>query len=218
MRIEVPVLCGARVRLEPLSAAHAPDLAVAAEADRGTYDYTWVPRGWEIDAYVRSHLARADAGQMVPFAQVRVAGGRAVGVTAYWNPRPWPGRDAPSALEIGFTWLAGPAQRTGINAESKLLLLRYAFETLGVARVDLKTDARNTRSRRAIEALGARFEGVLRNWSQSWAPGEDGRLRDSAMYSVIASEWPACERRLMARLDTHANAPTSNFERRTSNE
>jgi RimJ/RimL family protein N-acetyltransferase len=201
MRIEVPVLSGSRVRLEPLAMGHAGDLAAAAEADRRTYDFTWVPRGPEIPSYIESHLARAAAGQMVPFAQVRVADGRAVGVTAYWNPRPWPGRDTPSALEIGFTWLAGPAQRTGLNAESKLLLLRYAFETVGVARVDLKTDARNTRSRQAIEALGARFEGVLRNWSQSWAPGEDGRLRDSAMYSVIASEWPACERRLMARLE-----------------
>ncbi|HVT47530.1 MAG TPA: GNAT family protein [Vicinamibacterales bacterium] len=201
MRIDVPVLRGARVRLEPLAMTHAADLAVAAEADRGTYDYTWVPRGPEIETYIRSHLTRRDTGQMVPFAQIRVVDNRAVGVTAYWNPRPWPGRDAPSALEIGFTWLAGPAQRTGLNVESKLLLLRHAFETIGVARVDLKTDARNVRSREAIEALGARFEGVLRNWSQSWAQGEDGRLRDSAMYSVIASEWPECEKHLLARLE-----------------
>jgi RimJ/RimL family protein N-acetyltransferase len=200
MRIEAPVLCGSRVRLEPLGMCHAAELAAAAEADRRPYDYTWVPRGPEIPSYIESHLARATAGQMVPFAQVRLADRRAVGVTAYWNPRPRPGRNTPCALEIGFTWLAGPAQRTGLNVESKLLLLRHAFDTVGVARVDLKTDARNARSRRAIEALGARFEGVLRHWSQSWAPGEDGRLRDSAMYSVIASEWPECERQLLARL------------------
>jgi N-acetyltransferase len=86
-------------------------------------------------------------------------------------------------------------------------MMSHAFEHLGVARVDLKTDARNERSRRAIEALGASFEGVLRNWSMSWAPGEDGLLRDSAMYSVIASEWRAVRDRLTGRLATRLPAP-----------
>src|SRR5689334_11482407 len=104
------------------------------------------------------------------------------------------------AVEFGSTWLAASAQGSGINPEAKLLLFRQAFEEWGVVRVDLKTDARNMRSRAAIEALGARFEGVLRNWSQSWAPGEDGRLRDSAIFSVIASEWPECRRGLEQRL------------------
>ncbi|MEU1722521.1 GNAT family protein [Nonomuraea sp. NPDC005692] len=92
------------------------------------------------------------------------------------------------------------AQGTGINAEAKLLLLRYAFESIGVARVDLKTDARNHRCRRALERLGIGFEGVLRNWSMSWAPGEEGMLRDSAMFAVVASEWPAVRRTLTTRL------------------
>lgn len=87
-----------------------------------------------------------------------------------------------------------------INAEAKLLLLTHAFETLNVTRVDLKTDARNHRSRRAIERLGAHFEGVLRSWSPSWAPGEEGLLRDSAMFSVIAPEWPAVKAALRERL------------------
>jgi RimJ/RimL family protein N-acetyltransferase len=104
-------------------------------------------------------------------------------------------------VEIGWTWLAASAQGTGINTDAKLLLLRHAFETLGVARVDLKTDARNHRSRRAIEGLGATFEGVLRRWSPSWTPGEEGRLRDSAMYSFIDVEWPDREDRLRRRLD-----------------
>src|SRR3989442_136733 len=110
------------------------------------------------------------------------------------------GRTELCAIEIGFTWLAASAQGAGINPEAKLLLFRHAFEQWGVVRVDLKTDARNMRSRAAIEALGARFEGVLRNWSQSWAAGEEGQLRDSAMFSVIASEWPECRRRLEERL------------------
>ena len=108
------------------------------------------------------------------------------------------------AVEIGWTWLAASAQRTGINAEAKLLLLTHAFETLRVARVDLKTDARNQRSRQAIARLGARFEGVLRSWSPSHVPGEEGRLRDSAMFSVTAAEWPDVKAHLAARVARRA--------------
>jgi len=197
---EVPTLHGVLVRLEPLSERHATDLAHAAEEDRSAYGFTWVPRGPEIAEYLEAQFERAENGTLIPFAQIRSTDGRAVGCTAYWDLRPWPDRAEPSAVEIGWTWLAGSAQGTGINLESKLLLIGHAFEQLGVARVDLKTDARNGRSRRAIEGLGAHFEGVLRNWSRSWAPGEEGRLRDSAMYSIIDSEWPACEERLRNRL------------------
>jgi RimJ/RimL family protein N-acetyltransferase len=199
-KLEGPVLEGALVRLEPLAGRHTADLAVAAEEDRGSYDFTWVPRAAEVPAYIDVQLARAATGQLAPYAQVERASGRAVGVTAYREPRSWLAEDELSAIEIGFTWLARSAQGTGLNAESKLLLLRHAFENWGVARVDLKTDARNARSRAAIEALGARCEGVLRNWSRSWAPGEDGRLRDSAIFSVTADEWPDCRTRLEARV------------------
>jgi len=123
-----------------------------------------------------------------------------VGCTAYWDQRTWAGSDRLRAIEVGFTWLGASAQGTGINAEAKLLLITYAFETLGVLRVDFKTDARNERSRRAIAALGARFEGVLRNWSPSWVAGEEGKLRDSAMFSVIADEWPTVKSALAARV------------------
>ncbi len=132
---------------------------------------------------------------------------RAVGCTAYWDPRYWPGRDDLRAIEIGFTWLGASAQGSGINTEAKLLLMSHAFGRLRVARVDLKTDARNARSRRAIEALGATFEGVLRNWSMSWAPGEEGLLRDSAIYSVIAPEWDTVRSRLAARLARQPSSP-----------
>jgi N-acetyltransferase len=198
---EIPAIEGRLVRLEPLSAWHAPDLAIAAEEDRSTYGFTWVPRGCEVDDYLKAQWQRAEAGRLAPFAQIRLADGRAVGCTAFWEPRAWPGRTGLCAVEIGFSWLGASAQRCGINVESKLLLLTYAFEQLGVARVDLKTDARNARSRRAIEAIGARYEGVLRSWSRSWVAGEEGQLRDSAMYSVIASEWPAVKAALRARLD-----------------
>jgi N-acetyltransferase len=200
LHVDVPALRGSLVRLEPLSPRHAADLAVAAEEDRSAYGFTWVPRGPEVEDYLRSQFQRAQAGKLTPFAQVRLTDERTVGCTAYWDPRVWPGRADLCAVEIGFTWLAASALGTGINTEAKLLLLRHAFEQLGVARVDFKTDARNERSRRAISGLGACFEGVLRSWSQSWAPGEDGLLRDSAMYSVIAPDWPSCEKHLLARL------------------
>ena len=203
---KIPPLHGSLVRLEPLSLSHGPDLALAAEEDRHAYDYTWVPRGVEVEGYIRAQAERAESAKLAPFAQVRLSDGKAVGCTAFWEPRAMPDGGRLYAIEVGWTWLAASALGTGINVESKLLLFRYAFEQLGVARVDLKTDARNQRARRAIEGLGARFEGVLRNWSRSWAPGEAGKLRDSAMYSVIASEWPACQSHLRARLAGRATS------------
>ena len=198
--LDVPVLDGARVQLEPLGPRHASDLAVAAEEDRSTYAFTTVPTAHEVDTYIRHQLDLRGEGRMFPFAQIRGRDMRAVGCTVYWEPRAWPGRDELCAVEIGWTWLGASAERTGINVEAKLLLLTYAFETLRLARVDLKTDARNQRSRQAIAGLGATFEGVLRQWSPSRAPGEEGGLRDSAMFSVVASEWPAVQATLRARL------------------
>ncbi|MFF4034156.1 GNAT family N-acetyltransferase [Streptomyces sviceus] len=199
-QLEGPVLAGELVRLEPLDHGHTADLAVAAEEHRGTYAYTWVPRAHEVGDYVDAQLARAATGRLAPYAQVSVVSGRAVGATSFWEPRCWRSDDRLDAVEVGFTWLAASAQGTGINAEAKLLLFRHAFEGWGVSRVDLKTDARNARSRAAIESVGARFEGVLRNWSRSWAPGEDGLLRDSAIFSVTAEEWPGCRGRLEERV------------------
>ncbi|MFF7562502.1 GNAT family N-acetyltransferase [Streptomyces pseudovenezuelae] len=199
-QLEGPVLAGALVRLEPLDHGHTADLAVAAEENRGTYAYTWVPRADEVGDYVDAQLARAATGRLAPYAQVSVATGRAVGTTSFWEPRCWRSDERLDAVEVGFTWLAASAQGTGINAEAKLLLFRHAFETWGVSRVDLKTDARNARSRAAIQSVGARFEGVLRNWSRSWAPGEDGLLRDSAIFSVTVQEWPECRERLEERV------------------
>jgi N-acetyltransferase len=200
---DVPVLEGTRVRLVPLGPEHVPDLAVAVEENRSTYGFTTVPRADEVDRYIQTQLDRRDDG-LFPFAQIRSSDKRAVGCTAYWDPRCWPNRDDLCAIEIGWTWLSASAQMTGINAESKLLLFEHAFESLGVARVDLKTDARNERSRRAIARLGATFEGLLRQWSPSRAPGEDGQLRDSAMFSVIVSEWPIVQATLRRRLSRNS--------------
>ncbi|MFF7356211.1 GNAT family N-acetyltransferase [Streptomyces filipinensis] len=208
--LEGPVLEGALVRLEPLDHGHAADLAVAAEEDRSSYRFTWVPTADEVHGYIDAQLARAAAGKLAPYAQVDRASGRAVGTTAYWDPRLWLGGDGLSAIEVGFTWLAASAQGSGVNTEAKYLLFRHAFENWAVARLDLKTDARNSRSRAAIEAAGARFEGVLRNWSRSWVPGEEGRLRDSAIFSITAQEWPDCraglERRIARSLARHRQA------------
>ena len=204
--LAVPPLSGSLVRLEPLSAGHVPDLTEAAEEGRAAYGFTWVPRAAEVGDYVREQRERSG---LTPFAQIRLADGKAVGCTAYWDLRTWADSDRLRAIEVGFTWLAASAQGTGINAEAKLLLFTYAFETLGVVRVDLKTDARNERSRRAIAATGARFEGVLRSWSPSWVAGEEGRLRDSAMFSVIASEWPTVRSSLAARVEKAAAATSA---------
>jgi len=203
-RLDVPSLGGSLVRLEPLSVSHAADLARAAEEDRSAYGFTVVPRAGEVKEYLAAQLARDG---LTCFAQMRVRDGAAVGCTAFCEPRAWPARSDLRAIEVGWTWLCASAQGTGINAEAKFLLFCYAFETLGVARVDLKTDARNQRSRRAIAGLGARFEGVLRCWSPSRAPGEDGMLRDSAMFSVVASEWPAVKSALAIRVATASTGP-----------
>ncbi|MEV6882317.1 GNAT family protein [Streptomyces sp. NPDC051135] len=205
--LNAPVLAGTLVRLEPLGHQHAADLEAAAQEDRATYAFTWVPEAGEVGAYIDAQLARAATGWLAPYAQVSLATGRAVGATSYWEPRSWLTDDALDAVEVGFTWLARSAQGTGVNAEAKLLLFRHAFEVWGVSRVDLKTDARNRRSRAAIEKTGARFEGVLRNWSRSSVPGEEGRLRDSAIYSVTSAEWPRCRERLESRVRSGAVPP-----------
>lgn len=167
--------------------------------DRSSCGFTLVPCGGEVTGYLEAQSARAVQG-LIPFARVRRSDGRAVGSTGYWDPRTWPGRDDLRAVNVGFTWLSASAQGSGINAEAKLLLAGHAFGSLEAERVDFATDARNARSQRALEGVGATFEGVLRRWSVSWAPGEEGLLRDSAIHSVIAPEWEAVRSRLATRL------------------
>jgi N-acetyltransferase len=184
-------LRGEHVELIPLAVAHAGDLAAAAAGDRRAYGFTEVPDGADaMAAYITKLLGQRDRGEALPFAQRRRADDRLVGCTRYMELRWWRGRAAPDEVEIGGTWLAADAQRTPVNTEAKLLLLTHAFNVWGVWRVALCTDARNERSRRAIERIGARCEGVLRNHRPSTVAGEAGRPRDTALYAITAAEWP----------------------------
>jgi len=195
-----PALQGRTVELVPLERSMADGLAAAAEADRRTYGFTEVPDGTTaMAAYVDKLLRSADAGAAVPFAQRLVGTGRLVGCTRYLELRHPRGRDEPDEVEIGGTWLAADAQRSAVNTEAKLLLLTHAFESWGVWRVALCTDERNTRSRAAIERLGAAFEGILRNHRPSALPGEAGRPRNSALYSIRDADWPGVREALEAR-------------------
>jgi N-acetyltransferase len=210
------MLIGTAVRLEPLVARHVHALWQAAEGHAARFVLTHVPSTLEaMRAYVEEGLAGAAAGTMMPFATVRVADERVVGSTRFCNferwswPRGRPARPptAPDAVEIGWTWLTPSAQRTAINTEAKRLMLAYAFETWGVERVTLKTDARNVQSRAGIERLGARLDGLLR----AHMPAADGGVRTSAFYSILAAEWPAVRARLTAATDSreHSSPPTS---------
>jgi len=202
MRLEPFTLTGRHVRLEPVSHDHVDDLVEAATADRSSFGYTMVPadRPAMVD-YVDALGADAAAGVAVPFAQRRLDDGRVVGCTRFMSIAWWSVHDAPVEVEVGGTWLATSAQRSAINTEAKLLLLTHAFETWRVHRVAICTDARNTRSRVAIERLGATFEGILRSHRASMGDQvRTGVPRDTAMHSIIAAEWPAIRVGLEERL------------------
>lgn len=208
--IEPFALRGSHVELVPLALEHAGELAAAANLDRSTYGFTEVPDDLAAtERYLAKLLAQRDAGTAVPFAQRRRADGRLVGCTRFMELRFWWDRSTPAEVEIGGTWLAADAQRSPVNTEAKLLLMTHAFETWGVGRVALCTDVRNERSRRAIERLGARLEGILRHHRPSTVAGEAGRLRDSALYAVTDDDWPTVRDGLRARLARPAGSPRS---------
>jgi RimJ/RimL family protein N-acetyltransferase len=182
------VLEGSVVRLEPLAQAHTADLFAVLDDEIWRFMPSAVARTIEdVRAMIDEAIAAARLGTEVPFAIVLRASGRAVGSTRYIDIR-----RAHRGLEIGWTWIGREWQRTAVNSECKRLLLEHAFEVLGALRVQLKTDARNTRSQRAIERLGAKREGVLR----AHMVLADGFVRDSVMYSVIAAEWPSVKQGL----------------------
>lgn len=199
------ILAGRHVRLEPLALRHLPALVAAASGRRDTFRLTTTPDGEpQAREYLTAALDAQAAGGALPFAIVSLALGRVVGSTRFGNLERWTWPKghasartdgAPDAGEIGWTWLAEEAQRTAVNTEAKRLMLAHAFETWQFHRITLKTDVRNTRSRAAIERLGARFDGVLR----AHFPAVDGTLRDSATYSILAAEWPS----VRASLDAH---------------
>jgi len=201
--MESITLQGQHIRLEPLTVQHAEGLAHAADSDRDLYRWSPVPQGTtEAVRYIETALDWQNAGTAVPFAIVRNADDKVIGSTRFWNMERWAwpeghplnGRDFPDACEIGYTWLASSAIRTGANTEAKLLMLRHAFEVWQVLRVCLHTDARNLRSQAAIERIGAEFEGVLRAHRMA----ADFIPRDSCRYSIVAAEWPAVKQKLIA--------------------
>jgi RimJ/RimL family protein N-acetyltransferase len=193
---QAPRLQGIHVALEPLQPAHADGLRAAA-ADGRLWElwYTNVPAPAEVDAYVDAALAMQAAGAALAFA-VRDAHGRVVGTTRYYDLLP-----ATPRLQIGYTWYARSAQRTGLNTEAKLLLLGHAFEALGCASVGLQTSTHNAASRAAIARLGARQEGIVRHHLRH----RDGSLRDTVNFSIIDGEWPAVKAGLLHKLERHAH-------------
>ncbi|KAE8763532.1 GNAT family N-acetyltransferase [Georgenia thermotolerans] len=178
--------------LEPLSLEHVDELAQAVAED-GLWKrwYTNVPAPEQMGDEIERRLARHAAGDIVPWTVRRASDGRAVGMTTYCNMV-----EEHRRLEIGYTWLAVSAQRTGINTEAKLHLLSRAFDTLGCIAVEFCTHWHNQQSRRAIAGLGAKQDGVLRNHRI----GRDGTLRDTVVFSIIASEWPTVRLSLTEKL------------------
>ena len=188
---------GHGVRLEPLEPAHEAGLAAAA-ADGELWElwFTSVPEPGQTAKYVADALAGQQAGQMLPWAVRETGSGAIVGTTRY--------HDIVAAIdrvEIGYTWYAARWQKRHVNTACKLLLLAHAFEALGCAVVGLRTDNFNFASQRAIEALGAKKDGVLRRHQAR----RDGTVRDSVMYSILATEWPDVKRHLAGRLARHAS-------------
>ena len=205
MGTENPALAGRHVRLEPLDHRHVVGLAAAAAAEPSLYQWSPVPQGkLEAASYVNTALAWRDAGTALPFAIVtvnlRADDSVVIGSTRFWNLERWSwpqgharhGRDAPDACEIGYTWLTRSAIRTAANTEAKLLMLTHAFETWQVLRVCFHTDARNQRSRAALERIGGKYEGILRVHRMA----ADFFPRDSVRYSILAREWPEVREKL----------------------
>ncbi len=201
-QLAVVPLSGRFVLLEPMRADHVDEIAAAGSGDRSTFGYTQVPEGHdEATDYVHWLLGDATHGRAAPFVQRRVDDGVVVGCTRFLNPL-WPlGRSDPDEVEIGGTWLSASAQRTPINSEAKLLLLSHSLDVWKAQRVAICTDARNDQSRRAIERIGATFEGVMRRHRRSTRAGEDDTLRDTATYSITIDEWPTIEARLRTFID-----------------
>jgi RimJ/RimL family protein N-acetyltransferase len=187
-----PALAGVHVRLEPLTREHIPALtAIGLDPDLWQWTVAQVRTPEDMAAYVANALNEQAQGRALPFATVEQATGRVVGCTRFGSID----RDN-RRVEIGWTWITRPWQRTPINTEAKYLMLRYAFEVLDCIRVELKTDALNERSRNAIRRLGAAEEGVLRSHMVT----ETGRVRDTVYYSILAAEWPDVRTRLEAKL------------------
>jgi RimJ/RimL family protein N-acetyltransferase len=196
IRLESVTLESPEVRLEPLSLEHHDGL-VAAASDGKLWDlwFTGVPKPAQTRTYIEAALAGRQSGHMLPWAVRELRSGKIVGSTRY--------HDIVASIdrvEIGYTWYAQTYQRTNVNTTCKLMLLEHAFEALACTVVGWRTDNFNFKSQRGIEALGAKKDGVLRHHQ----PRPDGTVRDTVMYSMLATEWPDAKRHLQFRLASHA--------------
>jgi N-acetyltransferase len=196
MTIEPITLTGTHVRLESLSLDHH---AALCEVGLDPELWRWIPcqvlTPEDMRVFVQTALQWQWDGTALPFATVEQASDRVIGSTRFMNI------DQPNRhVEIGATWISKPWQRTAVNTEAKYLMLRHAFETLGCIRVELKTDSLNEKSRNAILRIGAKEEGIFRNHMLC----HGGRIRHSAWYSIIDSEWPEVKARLEAKLHEHS--------------
>jgi len=201
MAPDTPVLQGRHVRLEPLERRHIDGLVAASAGDPPLYKWSPVPLGVQAaTAYVATALAGREQGKQAPFAIIRAIDGVIIGSSRFFDIEQWAwpsghpryGRTTPDVCEIGYTWLARSAIRTGANTEAKLMMLTHAFETWDAVRVCFHTDVRNERSRAALARIGGQFEGILRGHRMA----SDFIPRDSVRFSIIASEWPAAKQRL----------------------
>jgi RimJ/RimL family protein N-acetyltransferase len=199
IKLEPRTLEGYGVRLEPLVPDHHDALRAAAGDGRlWELRYTSVPEPDRVGAYIAAALAGKAEGHMLPWAVRELSTGAIVGSTRYHDVVAEVDR-----VEIGYIWYAARWQRTHVNTGCKLLLFAHGFEGLGCQVVGLRTDSINFASQRAIEALGANKDGVIRHHY----PRRDGTVRDTVMYSVLASEWPAIKGRLLQRLERHGGSP-----------
>jgi RimJ/RimL family protein N-acetyltransferase len=184
------------VRLEPMTLAHAPDLArAAADGDLWKINVTSVPAPGDEAAYINTALEMREAGSRLPFVVRDLSSGLIIGSTSYHDIIPATGR-----LEIGYTWYAKSRQRSHVNTSCKLMLMSHAFDTLGCTVVGLRTDNMNFASQAAIERLGAQRDGLIRNYSLR----RDGTTRDAVLYSVLAADWLGVKANLQQKLAHHA--------------
>lgn len=198
IHVQPATLEGYGLRLEPLTNEHADDLALAA-ADGNLWElwFTSVPEPAQTHEYIATALAGQEAGNRIPWVVRELTNNKIIGCTSY--------HDIVAAIdrvEIGYTWYGKSWQRSHVNTSCKLLLLRHAFDTLGCKVVGLRTDNFNFTSQRAIEALGAKKDGVLRHHAMR----RDGSVRDSVLYSILAHEWVDVRKHLEARLARHKNS------------
>ena len=201
---ESVVLEGHGVRLEPMAVEHAEGLAQAASDGRlWELWFTSVPAASAVEAYIEAALRGQQAGVMLPWVVCEAGSGEVLGSTRYHDIV-----TAVDRVEIGYTWYARQWQRTHVNSACKVLLLQHAFETLRCAVVGFRTDQCNFQSQKAIEALGARKDGVLRHHQ----PRPDGSARDSVFYSILVSEWPDVQRHLQLRLQRIAQRQAADLQ------